>query len=53
VVVKTEGQLREDPELYNHVDLVQLLDIVDLESGSTVAGSCTSSGFLLTSLTIP
>ena len=38
VVVKTEGHLRDDPELYNHVDLVQLLDIVDLESGSTVAG---------------
>ena len=39
VVVKTEGHLREEPELYNHVDLVQLLDIVDLESGSTVAGT--------------
>ncbi len=38
VVVKTEGHLREEPELYNHVDLVQLLDIVDLESGTMVAG---------------
>ncbi len=37
-VVKTVGHHREEPELYNHVDLVQLLDIVDLESGSTVAG---------------
>jgi hypothetical protein len=52
VVVKTEGQLREDPELYNHVDLVQLLDIVDLESGSTVAGSCASKLHLPGSLTV-
>lgn len=52
VVVKTEGQLREDPELYNHVDLVQLLDIVDLESGSTVAGSCASKLYQPGSLTI-
>ncbi|CAL5224747.1 g7480 [Coccomyxa viridis] len=38
VVVKTEGDHREGTELYNHVDLVQLLGIVDMESGSTVAG---------------
>ena len=38
MVVKTEGHLREEPELYNHVDLVQLLDIVDLEAGTMVAG---------------
>ena len=39
VVVKTEGDHREGTELYNHVDLVQLLGIVDMESGSTVAGT--------------
>ena len=39
VVVKTEGHMREEPELFNHVDLVQMLGIVDLESGSTVAGT--------------
>ena len=39
VVVKTEGHMREEPELFNHVDLVQMLGIVDLETGSTVAGT--------------
>ncbi len=31
--------MREEPELFNHVDLVQMLGIVDLETGSTVAGT--------------
>eukprot|EP00884_Botryococcus_braunii_P008117 jgi/Botrbrau1/17306/Bobra.0015s0059.1 len=43
VVVKTHGELR-DGATYNHVDLVQLLDIVDLEAGSAVAGG---RGFFL------
>ena len=39
-VVRTWGTPREEPgRLHNHVDLVQLLDIVELEHGSTVAGS--------------
>lgn len=38
VIVKTWGNKREDEKLYNHVDLVQLLDIVDLENGTAVAG---------------
>jgi len=41
-VVKEWGQRRNEeaaPEkMYSHVDLVQLLDIVDLEAGSEVAG---------------
>lgn len=42
MVVKEHGERRglEDGEkLYNHVDLVQLLDIVDLEAGAAVAGA--------------
>lgn len=38
VVVKTYGELREEDGLRNHVDLVQMLDIVDLEAGTMVAG---------------
>ncbi|BDA47415.1 Serine-tRNA ligase, cytoplasmic [Coccomyxa sp. Obi] len=38
VVVKTYGQRREEDGLRNHVDLVQMLDIVDLEAGTMVAG---------------
>ena len=41
VVVKLHGTPRESEEkLWNHVDLVQLLDIVDLEKGVAVAGAC-------------
>ena len=36
--MKTHGQPREEDGLRNHVDLVLMLDIVDLESGSAVAG---------------
>lgn len=43
VVVKLHGTPREgDEKLWNHVDLVQLLDIVDLEKGVAVAGMCHS-----------
>ena len=38
VIVKTVGELREEDGLRNHVDLVMMLDIVDLENGTTVAG---------------
>ncbi|KAK9805154.1 hypothetical protein WJX72_002468 [[Myrmecia] bisecta] len=44
VVVKRDGVLREEDGLLNHVDLVQLLDIVDLDNGTTVAGG---RGFFL------
>eukprot|EP00894_Picocystis_sp_ML_P000178 jgi/Pico_ML_1/50695/g1858.t3 len=37
-VLREVGQRRMEEELYNHVDLVQLLDIVNLEQGQTVAG---------------
>lgn len=42
VVVKThgEGQLRKGEKLWNHVDLVALLDIADLDAGTAVAGEC-------------
>lgn len=40
VVEKTYGEPREEDGLRNHVDLVQMLDIVDLEAGTSVAGSC-------------
>lgn len=39
VIVKTWGVKRPEEKLYNHVDLVQLLDLVDLEAGSSVAGT--------------
>ena len=42
VVVKEHGTPRTDEKLYNHVDLVQLLDIVDLEKGTAVAGAQTT-----------
>ncbi|KAK9799400.1 hypothetical protein WJX73_002247 [Symbiochloris irregularis] len=38
-VVKTWGSPREEDGLRNHVDLVQMLDIADLENGSAVAGA--------------
>jgi len=38
VVVKTWGERREEDGLRNHVDLVLLLDLVDLEAGTAVAG---------------
>eukprot|EP00887_Chlorella_sp_A99_P003561 scaffold7.g3561.t1 len=39
IVVKTFGEPRVGEQLYNHVDLVQLLDFADLENGVAVAGS--------------
>ncbi len=39
MVVKEHGTPRAEEKLYNHVDLVQLLDIVDLEKGTVVAGT--------------
>lgn len=38
-VVKTWGQPREEEKLHNHVAMVQMLDIADLESGTAVAGA--------------
>lgn len=38
-LVREVGTRREEGGLYNHVDLVQLLGIADLERGSAVAGS--------------
>ena len=37
-IVKEYGVKRMEDKLYNHVDLVSLLGIVDLEAGQTVAG---------------
>lgn len=37
-IVRMFGEPRQEEKLYNHVDLVQLLDIVNLEAGTTVAG---------------
>jgi seryl-tRNA synthetase len=37
-IVKEYGEKRTEEKLYNHVDLVALLGIVDLEAGQTVAG---------------
>lgn len=37
-IVKEYGTKRTEEKLYNHVDLVALLDIVNLEAGQTVAG---------------
>ena len=47
VVKKSMNPPREEGGLLSHVDLVQMLDIVDLEQGTTVAGKhalmlCTS-----------
>jgi seryl-tRNA synthetase len=36
-VVREFGAPRQEEKLYNHVDLVQLLDIVNLEAGTTVS----------------
>ena len=38
MVEKTWGSPREEADLYSHVDLVELLDIVDLVNGPAVAG---------------
>ncbi|URD74424.1 seryl-tRNA synthetase [Musa troglodytarum] len=37
-VIRTWGEKRTEGKLKNHVDLVKLLDIVDLEKGADVAG---------------
>lgn len=37
-VVRTWGERREEPSLKNHVELVQLLGIADLDKGADVAG---------------
>ncbi|XP_029117848.2 serine--tRNA ligase isoform X1 [Elaeis guineensis] len=37
-VIRTWGERRMEGKLRNHVDLVKLLDIVDLEKGADVAG---------------
>lgn len=37
-IVRTFGEPRTEEKLYNHVDLVLLLDIVNLEAGTAVAG---------------
>ena len=37
-VVREFGSPRQEQQLYNHVDLVQLLGIVNLEAGTTVGG---------------
>ena len=39
IVKKSPHPAREEEGLISHVDLVQLLDIVDLEAGTTVAGN--------------
>eukprot|EP00878_Enallax_costatus_P021197 GHUV01022433.1.p1 GENE.GHUV01022433.1~~GHUV01022433.1.p1 ORF type:complete len:378 (+),score=120.60 GHUV01022433.1:551-1684(+) len=44
-IVREFGEPRQEEKLYNHVDLVQLLDIVNLEAGTTVAGG---RGYYLT-----
>lgn len=36
------GPARQEDGLRNHVDLVQMLDIVDMDAGTTVAGACCS-----------
>lgn len=48
MVVKTHGVLREEDGLRNHVDLVQMLDLVDLEAGTMVAGVLSELGCLAT-----
>jgi len=39
LVERTWGECRQETGLPNHVDLVSMLDIVDLEKGQEVAGS--------------
>ena len=46
VVKKSVHPAREEGGLLNHVDLVQLLDIVDLEAGTTVAGKASAVAVL-------
>ncbi|KAL8129163.1 hypothetical protein V2J09_018318 [Rumex salicifolius] len=38
VVIRTWGEKRVEPELKNHVELVKLLGIADIEKGTKVAG---------------
>ena len=38
-MVRTWGEAREEDGLKNHVDLVLLLDLVDLEAGTAIAGA--------------
>ena len=42
-MVKAHGEPREEDGLRNHVDLVLMLDIVDLEAGTVVAGAAVHS----------
>lgn len=44
-IVKEFGERRQEEKLFNHVDLVLLLDIVNLEAGAEVAGG---RGYYLT-----
>uniref|UniRef100_A0A2P2JQ07 serine--tRNA ligase n=1 Tax=Rhizophora mucronata TaxID=61149 RepID=A0A2P2JQ07_RHIMU len=37
-VIRTWGEKRQEPKLRNHVELVELLGIADLEKGANVAG---------------
>lgn len=37
-VVRIWGDRREEADLFNHVDLVEMLDIVDLDKGVAIAG---------------
>ena len=37
--MKTWGTPREEADLKNHVDLVLMLEIADLDSGTAVAGT--------------
>jgi hypothetical protein len=37
-VMKTFGEPRKEEKLFNHVNLVLLLDVVNLEQGASVAG---------------
>lgn len=39
-IVREFGTPRQEEKLYNHVDLVQMLDIVNLEAGTQVWGVC-------------
>lgn len=47
---KSPHAAREEGGLLSHVDLVQLLDIVDLEAGTTVAGKQPRAASLLEGL---
>ncbi|GJV93789.1 serine--tRNA ligase [Tanacetum coccineum] len=39
LVIKTWGEKRTEPELKNHVELMQLLGIADMKKGASVAGN--------------